>query len=92
MSQFKKAILKNILVKKKKKMILLLNQSNRLVQPKMNQKILFLMQLCWKKNHHLHQCLQLPVFTGKYCEIPLDTQDLDKEEFNPKITSSSLPG
>ena len=32
------------------------------------------------------------VFTGKYWEISLDTQDLDKEEFNPKITSSPLPG
>ena len=32
------------------------------------------------------------VFTGKYWEIPLDTQDLDKEEFNPKITSSPIPG
>ena len=32
------------------------------------------------------------VFTGKYWEIPLDTQDLDKDDFNPKITSSPLPG
>ena len=32
------------------------------------------------------------VFTGKHWEIPLDSQDLDKEEFNPKITSSPLPG
>ena len=32
------------------------------------------------------------VFTGKHWEKPLDSQDLDKEEFNPKITSSPLPG
>ena len=32
------------------------------------------------------------VFTGKYWEIPLDTQDLDKDEFNPEIRSSPLPG
>ena len=32
------------------------------------------------------------VFTGKDWEIPLNTQDLNKEEFNPKITSSPLPG
>ena len=32
------------------------------------------------------------VFTGKYWEIALDTQDLDKGDFNPKITSSPLPG
>ena len=31
------------------------------------------------------------VFTGKHWEIPLNSQDLDKEEFNPKITSSPLP-
>ena len=24
------------------------------------------------------------VFTRKYWEIPIDTQDIDKEEFNPK--------
>ena len=32
------------------------------------------------------------VFTGKDWEIPLDSQDLDKGEFNPKITSSPVPG
>ena len=32
------------------------------------------------------------VFKGNNWEIPLDTQDMDKVEFNPKITSSPLPG
>ena len=32
------------------------------------------------------------VFKGNNWEILLDTQDMDKDEFNPKITSSPLPG
>ena len=32
------------------------------------------------------------IFTGKHWEIPIDTEDLDKDEFNPKMTSSPLPG
>ena len=31
------------------------------------------------------------VFKGNNWEIPLDTQDMDKDEFNPKTISSPLP-
>ena len=32
------------------------------------------------------------VFKGNNWEIPLDTQDMDKDEFNSKITSFPPPG
>ena len=32
------------------------------------------------------------VFDGKNWVLSLDSQDLDKEQFNPRITSSPLPG
>ena len=32
------------------------------------------------------------VFDGKNWVLSLDSQDLEKEQFNPRITSSPLPG
>ena len=75
------------------KLILLLNQSNRLVQPKMNHRNTFSdAPLLEEEEPSSPKSTISLVFTGKHWEIPLDSQDLDKEEFNPKITSSPLPG
>ena len=53
MSQFKKAMLKKYLGQEKE-------EENDSAAESEQQKILFLMQLCWKKNQHLYQYLQFP--------------------------------
>ena len=75
MSQFKKAMLKKYLSQEKEEENHSAAESEQQVGSAQNeQKILFLMHLCWKKNHHLHQCLQFPLFLlgniGKYPLIP----------------------
>ena len=32
------------------------------------------------------------IFDGKNWVLPLETQDLDKDEFHPRVTSTPLPG
>ena len=65
MSQFKKSLLKNM----KRKMNLVLKDSNRFVQSQKNQEVLFVMNLWWKK---IHQILTFPSFLmGKIGFYPL---------------------
>ena len=64
-------------------MNVVLKDSNRFVQSQKNQEVLFVKNLWWKK---IHQILTFPSF------LPLETQDLDKDKFHPRVTSTPLPG
>ena len=94
MSQFKKAMLKKYLSQEKEEENNSAAESEQQVGSAQNEpeNPVFDAPLLEEESRSSPMSTISLVFTGKYWEIPLDTQDLDKEEINTKITSSPLPG
>ena len=91
MSQFKKAMLKKNLSQEKEEENNSAAESEQQVVSAQNEQENPVSDAPLLEEQSPMSTISL-VFTGKYWEIPLDTQDLDKDDFNPKITSSPLPG
>ena len=93
MSQFKKAMLKKCLSQEKEEENESAAQAEQQVGSAQNepQNPVSDALLLEKEPPSSPKSTNSLVFDGKDWVLPLDTQDLDKEQFNPRVTSSPLP-
>ena len=94
MSQFKKAMLKNYLSQEKEEENESAAQSEQQVGSAQNEpeNPVSDVPLLEKGSPSSPKSTNSRVFDGKNWDLSLDSQDLEKGQFNARITSSPLPG
>ena len=94
MSQFRKAMLKKYLSQEREEKNESAAQSEQQVGSVQNEpeNPVSVAPLLEEESPSSPKSTNSLVFDGKIWVLSLDSQDLDKEQFNPRITSSPLPG
>ena len=94
MSQFKKAMLKKYLSQEKEEENVSAAQSEQQAGSTQNEPENPVSEapILEEESPSSQKSTNSLFFDGKNWVLSLDSQDLDKEQFNPRITSSPLPG